>query len=249
MAIRKYQMYLIQIDYPNGSYDTIEYTKDYLKLDKTSYKQMLEVYRETKGEYENTRCTIRFIGISEDEQVEIFSKEFEPQEVEQNSSIRDDIDVVIEQLDILIKKGEDAKSKKENYNIIVRDIYHKEIEFSEDNSESHKVRVFDKLKDIFIKRRQIDTDLKLYNQYIDKFNLIKDTVMDIQQARNGMENKTKQIIEEFKDTGDMSCGNGRRVYYYNNFKERMNLMKQLTPKYVKIENDETNKCLICKKLK
>lgn len=249
MATRKYQLYLIQIDHSNGSFETIEYTKDYIKLDKTCYKTMLDVYRDTKENYKNTRCVIKFLGIAEDEKIEIFSKQFEPMEVEESTFIKDDVMILTSQLENMISKGCELKKRKQNYNVEMNRMYHEEFEFSTDLSDEHKIKAFDMLKDLLVKRRQVDCDLRLYDQTKHSFDSILGHLKLIKEATLNQEDVTKSIVDEFERTGSMPIGGGKRVYKYENFKQRMNLMKQLSSKYGVIENDEENKNLICSHIK
>lgn len=74
---KKFNQYLIQITHSNGQTEDIEYTN----YDKTSYKEMLNVYKTIKEEYSNVNCVIDFLGVNEKERVVIFKKYNEVEEL------------------------------------------------------------------------------------------------------------------------------------------------------------------------
>lgn len=245
MANKKYENYSIEVQFPDGAVDTIQYTKEIRELDTSSYKTMLDVYRQTKEQYENIRCTIKFIGYNDNEKVEIFNKEINPDKVTETTLIQDDIEVVSEHISSMVEKAKNLNGKKTHYNTLMRDIYHKDIEFTEDLSENHKINTFDKLRDLLIERRRIDIGLKIYSDNEQNFKIIYDCVESIKEYTGLKNEKTTQIIEEYKEMGLMPCGGGKVVHKYTTEKQRIHFISTLQQKYDKIEIDRETKSIIC----
>jgi hypothetical protein len=66
----KYRRYKIIVNYLNGNKEEIEYINN-KPVDTSSYKEMMKVYKEVKEQYISMCTSIDFIGITEDEQLNI----------------------------------------------------------------------------------------------------------------------------------------------------------------------------------
>lgn len=160
MAKRKFNQYLIQIAHHDGTTENIEYSSRLKQVDKSSYSDMLKVYRETKDEYSDVNCTIDFLGINDKEQVVIFKKYNEIEDTENNGDTIFDLADELQQLlnKIFTRKEIVSKSVSEADSAI-NYIYHADIENTTDESDDHKINTYDKLKQAFELRRRIKMKL------------------------------------------------------------------------------------------
>jgi hypothetical protein len=250
MAKRKFNEYLIEVVHNNGNVEQIEYTSNFnKKADKTSYKEMLNVYSEIKEQYENKNCTISFLGINKNEKMVIFSKQNIANEISDESSLRNDVILLFESIQQIKDKAIKLNEKKTCYNVEMNEIYHKEVENSTDLSEEHKIKTFDKLRNTLIKRRDVSGDLDFYNKHKGVLNSIFGYANKLSDESEAHMNHEVEILENFKENGELLTGSGKHIVQYSNFKDRMAKMAQLQSKYGKIINDEENNRLICSKKK
>jgi flagellar biosynthesis/type III secretory pathway chaperone len=160
---------------------------------------------------------------------------------------------LIEELnDIVNKLKKKSDIAQDLLNIVNKEksnFEHKYIEFAEleDLVDEYKIEKFDEYRNLLLKRRNIKNEainLKNVKEQIDAIfentdRLHKRTVGYIDKAILSTESAIAQTVPEDLDKQLV------KEVPYNNFKERMNLMKQLQPKYDKIiVKDEENK-LIC----
>lgn len=249
MAKRKFNEYLILVTFKNGNTEEIEYTSNFKKkADKTSYKEMLSIYSEIKEQYENKNCTIDFLGVNDEEKMIIFSKQNIVEEISESSSLRDDVTLLFEQIKQIKNKADKLAEKKVCYNVEVNEIYHKEVENSVDLSDEHKLKTFDKLRNVLINRRDVSSDLDFYNKHKGILDSIFGYANKLTTESENHINHEIGMLENFKETGELST-TGKHIVQYSNFKDRMAKMAQLQGKYGKIINDEENCRLICSKKK
>jgi hypothetical protein len=250
MAKRKFNEYLILVTFQNGNTEEIEYTTNFKnKVDKRNYKDMLSVYTEVKEQYSNKNCTIDFLGINENEKMVIFSKPNVVEEISDESLLRDDVILLFENLQQIKDKATALNQKKICYNVEVNEIYHKEIEATTDLSDEHKIKTFDKLRNVLIKRRDVSADLDFYNKHKNSLNSIFGYANRLSNDSEAHINYEAEILENFKENGKLSTGSSNHIVQYSSFKDRMAKMSQLQSKYGKIINDEENSRLICSKKK
>lgn len=246
--MNKYQKYTIQITYLNGNKENIEYT-NFKNINTSSYKEMLKIYTETKEQYKNESVTIDFVGVTPDEKMNVlFSKKIKSEDEENMNSFELIKDIYSKTL--LLQEKAKAISDKRGLIDKEKNIFeHKDIEFIDLNllTDEYKIKAFDEYRRILLERRIIkneESNIKSNIEYIDIIlnnitkihnNTIKHLVNNEKSTISAINNevpelKNKQIIKQYK---------------YNNFKERINLMKQLEGKYDKVINDEVNKVLQC----
>lgn len=249
MVKRKFQMYNIRIEYPNGSFNLVEYNDDYKRVNKACYKSMMQEYKRIKEKHINKECVIKFIGISDDGESELFSKINVPTEVTKDSNLSEDIDVLIDNIETILKKGEATKKSKDNYNTIIRHILHSDIEFAVGVDDDFKIETYNKLQELTIRRRKIHDDMVIFEAREENFKAIKKELNVIKNRKVQRDAYVKEMLDDFKETGEISCGGGTYVYPYKDNKERIKLMSDVQSKYKSVVNDEVNKYLICRRLK
>lgn len=247
MAKRKYNEYLINVTFEDGSTDEIEYTRDD-QVDTSSYKQMLQVYRDTKKEYADKDCQIDFIGTNEDEKVVIYSKIFkveDEEDIDVHISICESLNVITHEFDKILSKKDIISKRTSDCDTKINISYHADFEDCGDFDDEYKIEKFDYMRRLLEERRNlkgvnldfaiIETDLK-------------EVISLINKMKKSMDKKAKtseNIKEKIANASDDITILNKRVCKYDNFKQRMNLMKQLQPKYKTIINDAENSRLIC----
>jgi hypothetical protein len=243
----KYQRYMIQVNYLNGNKENIEYINN-KPVDTSSYKEMMKVYKEIKEQYTNLCTSIDFVGITEDEQLNVlFTKKMINEENTENSF------ELIKQLNEIVNKLKNKSDKAQDMLCLVekeKSVFeHKRIEFAElkDLTDEYKVETFDDYRSLLLKRRIIKDEainLKNVKEQLDIIfantdRLHKRTVGFINKAIINTESSIAQTVPEELDKQVV------KEVSFNNFKERMNLMKQLEYKYDKIIVDNENNKLLC----
>lgn len=240
--MRKYSNYIIEIIHLNGN-------KQIKKCNNTScYKSTLSLYKETRENYAGKNVTINFVGISEEERCIIFSKKNSRSEDNKKDikTLIDDITILSSELSNKLREVSDMTSliDKRKSNIEHLFIESINVDILDDNK---KIDVFNQLREITLERR----DYKILNQIKSAIiNEVKDIIKlsdfiskeydrIIQTHTNISESLITDENSHLKDTHVV------KEYAYKNFKERMNLMNQLKPKYDKIVHDDVNKKLLC----
>jgi len=238
---------MIQVNYLNGNKENIEYINN-RPVNTSSYKEMMKVYKEVKEQYANLCISIDFVGITEDEQLNVlFTKKMINEENIENSF------ELIEQLnDIVNKLNTKAKESQDLLSLVDKEksvFEHKYIEFAEleDLVDEYKIEKFDEYRSLLLKRRVIKDEainLKNVKEQLDIIienteRLYKRTVGYLNKAIECTESSITQTVPEDLDKQIV------KEIKYNNFKERINLMKQLEHKYDKIINIEEENKLVC----
>ena len=246
---RKYVNYKIEVTYLNGDKEVINNKE----MDKSSYKEMLELYRETKEHYESENMCVKidFIGVSEDRELNIlWTKEIinreefnvveRAKEVKQSDvlniikNIKDNLDILKEKSKFLAENL-GTQDKK-------RDLLNHKIENCDSDNPEVKLEIFNELQLVLNERRKVKNDLKyikILKSNIKSENIRMETIYNIIDEfidrTEYMENKTYDFSDE--NIEDKLC----KTYKYKNFKEKINMMKQLeqSKKYDKITIDES----------
>jgi hypothetical protein len=243
----KYQRYMIQVNYLNGNKENIEYINN-KPVNTSSYKEMMKIYKEVKEQYSNLCTSIDFVGITEDEQLNVlFTKKMINEKNTENSF------ELIKQLNEIVNKLKSKSDKAQDLLCLIekeKSVFeHKRIEFTEleDLTDEYKVETFDDYRSLLLKRRIIKDEainLKNVKEQLDIIfantdRLHKRTVGFINKAIINTESSISQTVPEELDKQVV------KEVSFNNFKERMNLMKQLESKYDKIIVDNENNKLLC----
>jgi len=243
----KYRRYKIIVNYLNGNKEEIEYINN-KPVDTSSYKEMMKVYKKIKEQYTNLCVSIDFVGITEDEQLNVlFTKKMINEENTENSF------KLINQLNEIVNKLKNKSDKVQDILCLVekeKSVFeHKRIEFAEleDLTDEYKIETFDDYRSLLLKRRIIKDEamnLKNVKEQLDIIfentnRLYKRTVGFINKAILNTESSITQTVPEELNKQVV------KEVPFNNFKERINLMKQLQPKYDKIIVDNENNKLLC----
>lgn len=245
MRERVYNSYQVKVEYLNGDSEVINYKEKNSK----SYKQVLELYKETREFYskENTCVKINFCGITESNNINIiFTKEIlnaEDLEIKQKAdefkekSVADITHNMIELLDMLIEKD---KKLNESLNVLNKkqDVELHKIEAVKHPTDAYKLEVFDAMASIRNDRRFIKNELTLLGNL--KINDIKNQLLREKKAEKTIEKTENKIID-----------NGLENYVfvkeikYRNYKELPNLVEQLKSKYDKVSWSESDMIIYC----
>jgi hypothetical protein len=245
MIERKYNSYQVSIEYLNKDKEIINYKEK----DARSYKQVLELYKETKDFYsnENTCVKINFCGITESNNINIiFTKEIintEDLQIKQKAdefkekSVADITNDILQNLDMLLEK---SKKLNESLSILNKkeDVQLHKIEAIKYPTDACKLQIYDDISTIRTERRITKNELTLLG--VLNINDIKNQILRTKKAENTMVKTENKIID-----------NGLENYVfvkeikYRNFKELPNLVEQLKTKYDKVSYSESDMIIYC----
>lgn len=250
MCERKYHKYEVVISYLNGDKETIQYEEDKSR----NYTQMLQLYRQTKEQYKDDCCTIQFVGVMDNGNINVFFEKCLASKEDLNIKQNADHMAVSDGTDFLLKL-KDAMEEVQKYRAYIKgqemacnkkqDVILHQIESIENDNPKDDLRLFNELKQIRIYRRKAKNGNKLMEVFYDKLNkdnvnlkhicnLIESSLEGFKQATGKIVPLTDEKVEEFKIMRQIS---------YRNFKERLNLTKQLKDKYDKITYDDSDMVL------
>lgn len=239
MREKKFTEYIIQTTSVIGEIETIEVTG----INKSNYKEMLEVYRDVKEDYKDISCKIDFIGKNDNGQVKVlWSKNNinnEPKEYKEKSFQ----DIISEFLNATEEKinqcnYEISKLDKETSNTL-----HKIelVEFGDWNAQDEfnqeKIKLVDELIPILSKRRELKEELKSINQsnIINMSKSICQSIKDKQKVKSKKYTYEKIVNEKSNKIVEVS---------YKNDKDRIRITSALKRKYGTVNIDESRK-IIC----
>lgn len=243
---RKYDRYVVEIIHLNGN-------KQIKKNDNPeSYTSMINFYKIIKNEYMNYEGVVKinFVGISDYERKIIFTKK--------NSIIEENSKNIIDLLNIIVNASDKLHSVLENANKKINvmnkeksNIEHLLIESinAEEISDEDKLKTFNKLREITLKRR----DYKILNDVRLKLNcnlnLIKTKSKDMLKEYENIINTNTQISQDLIHNEDSKFRKTHvvREYPYKTFKEKNTLTNQLKNKYDKIIDLSDRSVLACYK--
>jgi hypothetical protein len=244
----KYRRYKIIVNYLNGNKEEIEYINN-RPVNTSSYKEMMKVYKEVKEQYISLCTSIDFVGITEDEQLNIMYSKKNKQDKDNSENSFE----LIEQLnDIVNKLKQKSKEAQDLLSLVDKEksvFEHEYIEFVEleDLVDEYKIEKFDEYRGLLLRRRVIKDEainLKNVKEQLDIIientdRLHKRTVGFINKAILSTESAIAQTVPEDLDKQLV------KEYKYKNHGERINLMSQIEHKFDKvvvIENDNIIKC-------
>jgi len=239
MCKNKYNLYEITTTYLNGDVESI----DFGEKDARNYKQILELYKETKQVYadENTCVKINFCGVTQDNKINIlFSKEItniEDKIIKQKAdelkekSVADITNTIIENLNMLIEKD---RKLNETLNVLNKkqDVELHRVEAIKYPTDAYKLQVFDNIANIRNERRITKNELTLIG------------VVNIKEMKNQLL-RTKKAEHTIVKTENKIIENGLETYVfvkeikYRNFKEAEKLLVDMKIKYDKVSNDDS----------
>jgi len=256
---KKFVSYSIFVVYLNGK-EEINYTKE--NLDVSNYKEMLEVYRETKLQLADTCATIQFCGkTSNNEKLEIM---FEKEIVTEDKFVKEEGERVAEltgyqALQNLNKAIEDIEKVRQradkNIELFLKsqDIMLHNIENSNSKEVSmlEKIEMYDALKTLRGERREYKesyTVIENFKKNLKKGNVNYDAIQchinkaiqhqDKYIANNKHENLTNEQNKIIKDKMSQKVK-------YRSYKERDITILRLKKIYDRVEDNLETMSLFC----
>lgn len=246
MSNRKYENYKIIVTYDNGDKEEINYKG----INTSSYKDMLNLYNEVKEKYSDRCVVIDFVGVGENGNLSVFwTKKIENRtEEETNKNEEDNIDskTSIELLSIIGESLEILKKRKSQCNARLgaidkeQDIQLHKIESirynkfeTEEQIIAEKLKIFDALEEIRIKRRYIKNEGQLLQSFVipSKLESIECRINSSIQKYDKLLKKDDKTYLSSEKLSDLEV---IKKVSYTTEKERLHFMKQLTPKYKKV---------------
>jgi len=245
MCKNKYSSYLVKTEYLNGDTEVI----DYNEKDSRSYKQILDLYKETKKAYadESTCVKVNFCGITEDKNINIlFTKEITNEEdlkIKENAdavketSVSDITNNMIKLLDMMLEKHDKLN---ENLNVLNKkqDVELHKIEMIKHPTDAYKMELYNNIASIRKDRRTTKNELTLLG--VCNIKDIKNQILRTKKAENTMIKTENKIIN-----------NGLEDYVfvkeikYRSSKELAKLMIELNEKYDKVYEDQSDMSISC----
>lgn len=221
------------------------------KVDKSNYKQMLEVYREIKEQYKDQDVTIDFCGVADDSSMKVmWNKQYKPyDERESIFELCNELNTIVQKFKIIKMDSQDLQGvydKKED----------KELHNLDSLKKKNKYELTEKEKDdllrIAINLQAIRSDRR-YNKY--ELNLVK-SLVDVKAWTKLF--SLNDLIQEKKNKFTVKNENNKQLYsgnkidkskmykeiHYKDFKDRIRIMKELKEKdhFEKITYDD-RKCI------
>lgn len=247
MNNRKCREYYIVIEYQNGEKSIIEYL-DEREVDNTNYKEMISVYKDTKEQFKDVSCVIRFMGRTDDneESMEIFAK------IVKSNTYYKKVDIGYELNIATVALNRIQESIKDTFDNIgltdkrISALSHNKIEGHAEATDEYKISIFDELQRLYEARRRLKNDNRKTTSIE---SLIKSSIGNLSIALsriNEIDNRIEDSIEQISvGSGKEYDKNNVKEYSYENFKDRMNMMKQLQPKYDKVVHDTARELICC----
>lgn len=242
---RKYDKYEIKITYHNGDMEEVNYTSN---IDTSNYKQMLNIYRQTKEEYLNNKdvAIIDFVGISGQGEIGILftkevSKYVEPNMLDDlNRDCRSVVDDIITLFNVLKKQKDYYKEIADECEKRRDTLLHEVLLIKNDSRKNRELlehNLIVKQGDNEVRRKFAKNNIKDLISLNKKFNIsstiniLKD--FSIERDLNGYD---KESPKEYKDRVEF------KVTYKDDI-ERVRLIKQYKHKYDEMKNDVVNRTL------
>ena len=244
----KYCRYKVLVNYLNGNKEEIEYINN-KPVNTSSYKEMMKVYKEVKEQYISLCTSIDFIGITEDEQLNIIFSKQNKQDEDTTENSFELIERLNEIVNKLNRKSREAQDLLDLINKEKSNIEHKCFEFVEleDLVDEYKIEKFDEYRSLLLKRRIIKDEainLKNVKEQLDIIienteRLHKRTMGYINKAILSTESAITNTVPEELDKQMV------KEYPYKNHGERINLMSQIEHKFDKVIVVEEEKKIKC----
>lgn len=250
---RKYQEYSIKITYLNGDTEDINYKG----INTSSYKDMLNLYRDVKEKYQDESVTIDFIGATDKGELGIlFQKKIvtedtalkEYAEKVTNIKVEDILQDIVYNIKLLNDKFEDSKKYQGVLDKKINNKMHDIQNVGKNVASSFKIKIYDDISDLENERRFIKNNFQnilSLKQKLQAKGLSLEKIQNIFQSRlSYIENGEKIKYEILTDKKAEELKIMKKVKY-KDFKERMNLTKQLEKEYSRIYHNDATMELIC----
>lgn len=242
--MRKYNEFKIEVEFLNGDIEEINY-KSY---DTKSYKQMMELYKETRETYSDTSCKIKFKGISEEGELGVlFIKEIKTkdQELKEEAEYIENTSVEVLLENALKLSNIINNEKKRAINLTISEIDKKisSINHHAGNKKyttsEEKIIAMDELANLNEKRRCCKDDRAFFNLFHNqkKYKFIRED--EIKEAIEWL--KIQRLKKEIKtENDDYEKKYKVEKIKYKNEKERLRIMRKLEGKYDNVNVDRRN---------
>lgn len=217
-------------------------------IDKTSYKDIIRLYRETKNK-ETSRgaeCKVELVGITQEGiEVSIFAKNISYESREEKELLTRTVDIVNDikyNLNLLERKREYHRNMMSCYDRKQETLLHKvetvkKLKGTKRDIQLEKLKLFDRIEQVRNERRFCKMEDKNIKSLFSKVN-IEDLSNQLVQFEFSSDNSYEYIDDRIEE-------NIIKEVPYMNDKDRVKKLKSLTKKYKKIVNDSVNKKLIC----
>lgn len=255
---RKYQEYSIKITYLNGDTEDINYKG----INTSSYKDMLNIYKDVKEEYKNESVIIDFIGKTENGELgilfqkKIINKDAELKEYAEkvvNTEIEDIIKDIYNSFKLLNDKRKFTYEQIGIYNKKQDVLLHKIESFENDLGDELKISIFDSLKELRECRRKLKNDINkcvAFNGMLCSCKEIEDKLTTekmeeiLQKSIESINKINNKQYEYLSDEKAEELKIVKRVSY-KNFKDRVKKINQLQKEYQKVYYDNSKMEIIC----
>ena len=249
---RKYNYYDIKvINNLDGSIENINMLNEE-KVDKSNYKQMLEVYRDIKEQYKDEDVTIDFCGVANDSSIKVLYKK------ELNTyNCKNNIYNLINQLNEIVNKI----IKRNKYLLSLKSIYD-----SKEQRELHKIEDIEKKNIYEMSKQDIEKRLQIFNNIqsnrVDRRcakeeeNVLKcikgrGTLTSLININKDIQKSKGIIFQKNLNTKNKCHANpeemAEKLYkevHYKDFKDRIRIMKELQKNFSKVIYDKDRKLCI-----
>lgn len=248
---RKYNYYDIKVvNNLNGSTENISMLNKE-KVDKSNYKQMLEVYRDIKEQYKNENVTIDFMGVANDSTIKVmWNKEYNLcNKKETIFDLCNELNEIVQKFKTNKEESQDLQgvyTKKEDIELHKLDNLKKKNEYELTEQERNNLlKIAINLQAIRSDRRCNKNEQQLIGSLINinawsKLFALNNIIQEKKNKFVKKDNKIKQAYLQNKiDNSKMY-----KEICYKDFKDRMQIMQKLQKQFKKITYDEKRRVCI-----
>lgn len=262
MYKRKYDSYTVDvIDKDTGNtlnMTLLKYNQNI--IDKTNYKQMLELYKKIKNRYKNKNVIINFCGISELNKFILYSKTIDTnlkiqdrnKEVEENKNninnlydLSNDLNNIINRINKRIDYCNNMRGATDKQVDVIEhqieNLVNKNVIDLTNSEKNERLQMLQKLKLALNERRNIKNEVLLAHSisdnYIKTLNKINTNMIKQTQKANMRNIKIHNVLQDNKIDVPSNLMIKKS---YSNFKERIRIMQEVQQKCQKVVHDEQN---------
>lgn len=248
---RKYNYYDIKVvSNLDGSTENISMLNEE-KVDKSNYKQMLEVYREIKEQYKNENVTIDFMGVADDSTIKVmWNKEYNLcNKKETIFDICDELNEVVQKFKTNKEESQNllgAYNKKEDIELHKLDNLEKKNEYELTKQERNNLlKIAINLQAIRSDRRCNKNEQQLIGSLINinAWSKLFSLNNIIQQKKDKFIKKNNKIKQAYLQNKIDNHKMYKEVCY-KDFKDRIQIMQKLQKQFKKVKYDEKRRVCI-----
>jgi hypothetical protein len=229
------------------------------EVDKSNYKQMLDVYRIIKEQYKNDNVTIDFYGVDDKSTMKIlYEKELGKNnntdiKVETSENVID----LCKQLNDICEKFNNKQEQITNQRAIfdkhqdlllhkLENLKKKNIYELNDQEKENILQIAINIQDIRLQRRETKDEQRVLQsmkdkKFINKLNQLNKQMNVFCSNKFDQLNQVKQHCRQGKINKSMEY----KEIPYKDFKERINIMKQMQQRFEQVRYDENKKIVFC----